>query len=363
MVVGPRFMRSSPIGIINSPWVGAMTVGVSLASLLSPSQAQSPSAPVRSEAAAQMLLDERTAGCAVCARMTREVIPGEFVDDAHQIACAVCHHPHVRRTDEGWQAVCSSPDCHPRAWTRTIFHRLDPEVFVDCQNCHKPHIWRVDGSDCLSCHESFVESAGMIPVSQVHGVREFSHAIHDHLDCSRCHRSVEKHAELLISDRAQCMECHHGAEAGVDCTACHRAGIVGPRSIPETFAFAQSMEARTRAFPFSHDRHQTLPCTECHAEGGSRTDVDCARCHTQHHRAEAQCSICHETPAAGVHSLSVHEMQTCSGSGCHRDGLAFDPMPQDQRNICAACHTNMQDHHPDRPCSQCHVMPPREEAR
>jgi hypothetical protein len=332
--------------------IAAVMVGAAIV-LLSQSRAQTPSA----SAEAQALLDERTAGCAVCARMARDVLPGQFFEDAHEFACAVCHHPHVRRTEEEWRAVCSSPECHPRAWTETVFHRLDPKVFVNCQNCHTPHIWKVNGPDCASCHAAFVESSIAIPVTQVAGVAQFSHATHDHLDCSRCHRSVERHAAMTLSDRSDCMECHHGPEARADCAVCHRPGSVAPRALPVNVVLATSTNPRTRSLSFSHDRHSSLPCSECHSGGGSRVQVDCARCHEQHHHPEAQCSTCHETPGPGAHSLSVHETQTCSGSGCHREGLAFDPMSREQRNICAACHTEMLTHHPGRPCAQCHLLP------
>jgi len=321
--------------------------------MLSHSRAQTPSA----SAEAQALLDERTAGCAVCARMARDVLPGQFFEDAHEFACAVCHHPHVRRTEEEWRTVCSSPDCHPRAWTETIFHRLDPKVFVNCQNCHQPHVWKVNGPDCASCHAAFVASPGAVAVTQVQGVRQFSHTTHDHLDCSRCHRSVEEHAAMLLRDRDDCMECHHGPEAGVECAACHRPGSLRARALPVQVSLAGSATPRARSLPFSHDRHSRLACSECHSAGGSQVEIDCARCHEQHHRVEAQCSTCHQTPAARAHPLSVHETQTCSGSGCHRAGLSFDPMPREQRNICAACHTDMVAHHPGRPCAQCHLMP------
>lgn len=333
-----------------------LMVGIPLIVSLSQSRAQTPQG--RSDA--QALLNERTAGCTVCERMARDVLPGQFFEDAHEFACAVCHHPHVRRTEEEWRAVCSSPDCHPRAWTETIFHRLDPEVFVNCQNCHQPHVWKVNGPDCTSCHASFVEMPRPIPVTQVEGVEEFSHAIHDHLECSRCHRSEEKHAEMILTGRADCMDCHHGPEAGVDCAACHRAGSVPPRTLAMDVRLASAVGSRS--LPFSHDRHSSFACGECHS-GGERAEVDCTRCHQQHHRLEAQCSACHQTPVPSAHPLSVHETQTCSDSGCHRQGLSFDPMPPEQRNICAACHTEMQSHHPGRACSQCHFMPPREEAR
>ena len=42
---------------------------------------------------AESILAERTAGCEVCRRMANDILPGEFVRDAHEIPCSECHHP------------------------------------------------------------------------------------------------------------------------------------------------------------------------------------------------------------------------------------------------------------------------------
>lgn len=310
-----------------------MAGAILLILVLAPSRAQSPSAGEETGRAAQELLDERTAGCAVCARMTRDVLPGQFFHDAHEFACAVCHHPHVRRSDEQWRAVCGMPECHPRAWTETVFHRIDAEVFVDCQNCHKPHVWTADGRDCRSCHQATLEPGVLVETPGVRGEEAFDHARHQHLGCDRCHRSEEKHAVLTMTDGGQCMDCHHGPEAGVDCSACHQAGPAGVHQIPVVFAFDVAEDLRSRDLPFDHGLHGRFACTECHSTGGRRASTDCRRCHDDHHGADATCATCHEAPAAGAHALAVHETRTCGGSGCHTREHAFDPMPEEQRNL------------------------------
>ena len=90
------------------------------------------------QAAADSLLSARVEGCTVCARMTQDILPGEFIEDAHEFQCGVCHHPHVSHTAEEWMATCTSSGCHARAWNESVMHRIDPAVSDPMDAKHSP---------------------------------------------------------------------------------------------------------------------------------------------------------------------------------------------------------------------------------
>lgn len=331
------------------------------------------SPPATSNVPLDALLASRTGGCAVCERMARDVLPGQFVHDAHKIDCAKCHHPHVQYTAEEWKDKCSSPECHPQAWTRTVFHRVDPDVFIDCTNCHKPHVWTANGEDCLSCHEDIHGPEGNVAASAVQGAETwrnvprtteeprttlFSHESHDDLECSLCHRSETQHAEFVQTDATMCMDCHHGPEAKVSCSACHAQGEVPKRiSYQATLQLSVWKAPRTRTLGFEHSIHSSLSCEQCHQQPGSKSVVACGTCHQQHHHPEAKCVTCHAAPPEDVHPMSVHTTRSCAGSGCHTRVVSSIP---DERNYCLACHQDMTDHNEDRNCTSCHVLPKRD---
>lgn len=303
------------------------------------------------------LLESRVEGCTICARMVENVSPREFLDDPHEFACASCHHPHTKKSAEEWRRTCQSSGCHPRAWTRSIYHRLDPEVFQDCRNCHGAHVWTVDGTDCASCHADIHGPEGTVPATDVAGVETFRHDLHEDFDCATCHRSEVRHAALLVTEKSQCMDCHHRGDHGMECASCHGSELAAatrPRAVD--LRLSVWPESRSRRLPFDHERHRGLDCASCHDPGADfALAADCASCHQEHHRLEADCVTCHTAPADDAHGLAVHETRTCSGSGCHQRG--FETMPL-QRNFCVSCHQEQIAHYPGRDCASCHKIEP-----
>ncbi len=299
---------------------------------------------------------DRTEGCATCAEMLERVPADELHEPAHDFACAGCHHPHEERTRAQWRQTCYTSDCHPRAWTETVFHRVEAEVFVECMNCHVPHRWSADGDDCQSCHGNLAGPAGDVPAPGVAGAERFPHARHPDLACRECHSTTERHAALVMTEVETCMSCHHGPEAGVDCATCHGGALTGVRRVNATLEIAGT--EYTRRLPFDHARHAELPCEQCHAGANALSaGADCAGCHENHHRAEADCAVCHSGPPANAHVLEVHADRTCAGSGCHGEGsgvLALDF----RRNQCLSCHEAQQDHEPGLSCAGCHKLTP-----
>ena len=306
---------------------------------------------------ADSVLAARTAGCEVCQRMARDVLPGQFLHDAHDIPCADCHHPHVKRTDEQWKQICYS--CHPKAWTKSVMHRLDAEVFQVCTNCHKPHVFSADATDCASCHDKGPEETVVVgSFADADGNVTFDHERHSAFDCAACHVTRDRHSNLLLKSTADCMACHHDPKQARNCSSCHGSQALAA-AIPVTFenAFARSAEPRSRTLEFRHEDHAGRACADCHAQDGTnRVKVDCATCHTEHHPVTADCATCHQAaPPSSAHDFEVH-WTGCDESGCHTGaGLT---MPAKNRNWCASCHTDKRDHYPQGgDCVTCHLLP------
>jgi len=294
----------------------------------------------------------RTEGCEICRKMAETLPATEFSHDAHSFACRVCHHPHTQKTVEEWRATCTTSSCHPRAWTYTVFHRVDANVFVKCTNCHGVHTWTLKGSNCLDCHGAFVDSSRAIKVSQVAGVTTFNHAPHRSLECARCHRSDRRHAEMVLQSSADCAACHHQGRSSTPCMTCHaKRDLAFSRTEAVPLALSVWDTPRSRDLPFPHGRHTGLPCNTCHAEGGERAQADCATCHEAHHSALATCTTCHAAPPADAHDADVHEAEC---TDCHAKG------PQrarpDTRAFCLTCHRAQTEHNPGKVCADCHKV-------
>ncbi|TPW16766.1 MAG: hypothetical protein FD129_629 [bacterium] len=267
-------------------------------------------------------------------------------------SCKPCHDPNKpapNRERDGWLPTCTTAGCHPRAWNETIFHRVDPEVFKDCINCHVPHVWKAVGADCLSCH-----GTGGTRVAKA-AMAAFPHERHASLECATCHESRDRHATLLVTRKEQCQACHHGPPAVASCTTCHSAADrTGQRAVGATMKLSGNTPPRERTLKFDHARHEDLDCGACHGDpigGGAR--VDCRECHHDHDRPDAACGACHRDPPEKVHSILVHETG-CAAAECHsRNGLESIAPP---RELCLACHSYAVDHQPGKACASCHLV-------
>ena len=299
-------------------------------------------------AAQQGGTDPRIGECLDCRELLAGA-PDDFAHDPHDFACAECHHPHGTEAQRDWKVTCQTSGCHERAWTETVFHRLDAEVFSDCRRCHLPHSWKAVGSDCGSCHEDVHGERGDVRTTAVAGMSSFSHARHREYECSLCHDSSAKHAKLVMTDRASCLECHHGSSFSDRCDRCHGNGPDAPRDVSLAMSIAGTFSPRE--LRFDHSAHSVLECTECHGGAGEvNTSASCASCH---HDAQARCETCHEAPGADAHDLAVHGLGSCER--CH------DASPADARvrGICTSCHTaQVGDHYSDRECVACHKVDP-----
>lgn len=337
-------------------------------------------------------------------------------DEPHDQVCSACHNPHEQDTPAQAVETCATVGCHNDVQELSAFHRgLDHPTVQDCTTCHVAHEFRLDGDDCLSCHQDIYEDVGsggpvahasppvqgrrgagahpsppqgpfvvglgappvaMSPVGTGAFVQEaaqevgqapflaggevvFRHDNHREVSCTDCHDSTDRHGSLTLTSLADCRSCHHVAPAAGDCTTCHDTSVLGPEEIvarawPMTFSTG---DAVLRDVPFVHADHADADCGECHQDDLDRAPRvgECNNCHQEHHEAPnaVRCMTCHEEPAPAAHTVESH--LGCTGAGCHLDPpLARTPR---NRSACLACHQDLTDHRPDGECVECHALP------
>jgi nitrate/TMAO reductase-like tetraheme cytochrome c subunit len=309
-------------------------------------------------------------------------------DDPHGGTCASCHNPHAQATPREAAETCATAGCHQDPESVTPFHRgLDEGVVSDCLYCHQAHDFRVDGSNCLACHQDVLGQGGAsADRSPTPGAPEavsfaaripsggsrflhaparpamaqeqpgFDHEEHRAVPCADCHSSDQEHGALTVTTVTDCRSCHHSAEVAADCSTCHAepGGAGGVLQVRRTLDLSVGRRP-DRALPFDHGVHAGETCATCHAEGPDRSaaTADCASCHQPHHEAARDCASCHAPAAPGAHRVETAHLG-CGGAGCHQD-LPFTSVAR-TRTVCLVCHQDQRNHRPDGDCAECHAM-------
>ncbi|HEU5183001.1 MAG TPA: hypothetical protein VFU01_00440 [Gemmatimonadaceae bacterium] len=329
------------------------------------------------------LLVPRQTECLACHEMRERLADFDPEAEPHQAVCGACHNPHEQESPEAAFQTCANSGCHARADTITPFHRgISATALADCAQCHKAHTWHSDATQCLSCHRGILQDqplqrarpsagarqeipSGIVlrpvafqqqqqqPRSTTAGAPDISHRVHREVTCTACHRSGDRHGELTVRTERDCQSCHHSADRTTPCAECHQAAeLRATPNVPVRFAVSARSDVETRDVPFRHSWHTDVTCATCHTESITRASTaDCASCHTEHHRAQADCRLCHR-PAKADHNRQAH--LGCAGSGCHtmRQPLAL----QETRNVCLTCHVDMVNHKGRRECAGCHEV-------
>jgi hypothetical protein len=255
-------------------------------------------------------------------------------------------------------------------------HRgLSPRVQRDCIGCHPAHNARIvsAANQCAVCHV-----AGRRPVADGMATRavagrvsaslSFRHDTHRQVTCTACHETQQEHSTPPAMALATCRSCHHTERAGRSCLSCHeRTDVAAVRTqVTRALDITVGKLARPeRVLPFDHALHLTQDCQACHAGNGlarSAAAVNCAGCHTDHSRPDANCSACHRQPPAGAHTRAAH--LGCGGAGCHQQAAGTMLELPRTRSLCLACHRDRTEHEPGSVCVSCHALPqPRGNAR
>lgn len=219
------------------------------------------------------------------------------------------HQLHVEENE----TECSS--CHEAAETsQTGKDNLLPDMET-CGDCHDVE----DDENCGMCHSDIEEPLEVIRIEEYNA--KFSHEVHitAKFECSDCHLGIEKKetpsAPVSLLSMSECMNCHSGKSAPVECSACHMPEEdLKPASHTINFAHAHSDLAKIGMDEMSSgmrcvDCHQQSFCQECH-EGENLDQTTHPLNYEFTHALEAQgkekdCSVCHQ------------DRQFCNS--CHRD--------------------------------------------
>jgi hypothetical protein len=179
-------------------------------------------------------------------------------------------------------------DCHSMGAGHGALRVRD---VTDCRGCH--HVTERANRPCSHCHEPeelgaiVYQRERVLPLSVADApVRrriDFSHAIHEEVECTACHADGPS---LAVPD-LDCGTCHeeHHVDTRSECMTCHRPAPPG----------AHPLEV-----------HETCSGSGCHVdppfEVPPRTRVACLWCHedkADHHPEEASCVACHFLEARG----------------------------------------------------------------
>lgn len=359
--------------------------------------------------------------CTSCHEMETLFADYDPLRDPHDARCGACHNPHEQERPELALRSCTDAGCHARPDTLSTFHiGLPDSVTNECTECHRPHVWSLDGDDCASCHADIATAAAlgprdtervatghrMPPHTRVHlaatgyahgeaGVRSppseetetnphppaeiaaplaplpdaaatmtrqeaFTHRQHATVECTACHSNRTRHGEVTVRTQSECFECHHATRtAGAQgCGGCHSQAELGRvRQVSAPLRMTVWDAERVRALPFDHDAHGNLRCVDCHGGGiRQRVQTPCASCHEDHHPQAAS------TDCAACHEEHREDAHTAEvhTEGCTGSGCHTEPRytrMERTREFCTVCHQEMVDHEPGQLCMNCHLVP------
>jgi len=293
-------------------------------------------------------------------------------DEPHEGRCATCHDFSTQPTPAAAARTCVG--CHGSPATLTPMHRgFSPRVQRNCIGCHPPHDVRIRtaGTMCGFCHATGgqLPAHGSTPAPEVPrrvtATLMFRHSPHRQQPCTACHAPKLEHTETPVMTVATCQSCHHSAASGSstqECLSCHRqARVAAVRTqVTRTLDIRVGKLVRPeRVLPFDHSLHLGTECSTCHMGAGPELAAaasDCDSCHAPHSNPDAACSSCHEQPPAGAHTRAAH--LGCDGAGCHQRVPEGVRQQLRARPGCLACHGDRAEHHPDRNCVECHLLPP-----
>ncbi len=343
-------------------------------------------------------------------------------DEPHRAVCSTCHNPHTQTTPHQAVETCAQSGCHDNVETLSPFHRgLNHRDVEDCTTCHKAHTFRVQGDDCLACHQDIFQrrepGAGdsasatpgrtasaapvavpaAVPMSDPvpgvrfatldltippglyrHGARSsgdvavrespaqatpgrrqvvFQHADHRTVACTECHSSSDRHGAVKLQGIQDCRSCHHQGPTSNQCQNCHVPGSLNGTAL----SIDKEMDLSVAPQPIMRE----LPF-----DHGNHQRVECSTCHgsgLQRPVDQTACNSCHEDHhQATAQCTSCHVQPPASAHtatahvGCTGSACHVTPPFQGvprQRNACLVCHQAQQDHQPGRECVVCHVLP------
>lgn len=242
-------------------------------------------------------------------------------------------------------------------------HRVHAELMIDCVDCHTAAPTSRSSfdnllamkSDCALCHD--VSNDCQLCHFEDRYVRfektdpdlYFNHQLHYQtlgISCQTCHANVEQTDYATAEHmpiKANCMPCHDGGQAAMDCESCHRDTKTLMPASHMVANFEREHKRVVRAGAFQAECascHMQTFCQDCHEtaglvfsqegftrstplyspEGAGRQSLSAGRVHDLNYRfthgidarsKRTQCQTCHE-----IESFCAD---------CHFDGAGIAP--------------------------------------
>ncbi len=305
--------------------------------------------------------------CFTCHEM-REKLEGAGLDrDPHNANCGICHDPHTQDKASGAIKSCATSECHANADTLTAFHRGLPNHALDkCTSCHTAHTWKVESTDCLTCHKGiFRDRSPAAAIGARAGGERGGGTLPAALPTSAAvRRPVVAPPATMRGNGPSALD--EERELPVPW---REANLVVPDPLRQRAP--QHAEA-----PFPHARHRSVACTTCHSSRSTHGEVivrDAMACQGCHHARtqRAACTACHDTlqlakaipvevsirvSASISASMSASESASVNGkrgATVRRRTLTF-AHARHATLACAACHGDDVNRTPVKTCESCH---------
>lgn len=352
--------------------------------------------------------------CFTCHEM-REKLEARGLDkDPHDAKCGICHNPHEQEQAGAAIKSCATSECHANADTLTAFHRgLPDHALDDCTQCHVAHSWKVESTDCITCHRTIFDDrtparsllrraaaatgairrgdASSPPMSAVapyvpHGVAPTGR------DATRSPAATPPtpptpplgtplttpHAAPHAAPSP--VRVSQGRSTASRSVPAHPAQPTAPRvrrsgpsaddgalegrpwwsdDAPQAVTPVQQGAPRPSGAPFQHSRHRAVACTTCHSnarEHGALIVRDAASCQACHHAPtqQSECSACHAAAAIAPARPTTVSMRVSARDTTITRTLAFEHARHTTQS-CATCHAESVDRTVIKDCAGCHV--------
>jgi len=262
-----------------------------------------------------------------------------LADISVKSSCLTCHGAHTARLPEV-PDLCAS--CHGDVLAG-LFAGAD--IMRDCRSCHEMHSWEYQPGACGVCHGDKLEST---PAS-LGFKRECTNCHQPHgwsaegMECTMCHGDIPDQIPAELADyKSDCTMCHqvHTWRPNLDdCTICHSDVVEDAARIEqeryEKLKEQLTAEDKLEELPDGPEPHLKRQCTLCHQPHEWKIDLDAF-----------DCTVCHGEMESGLHYVEGHK--DCAN--CH-GGHTWQPR---DREICAMCHSDREEHYPGMDCVECH---------
>ena len=299
--------------------------------------------------------------CTSCHEMSDKFSKYNFAADPHKGGCGSCHNPHKQVEPKESYKTCATAQCHANADTLTAFHRgLGGHALEDCGTCHKPHTWKVQGTQCLDCHKTIYQDRPSL--------RHLLKPSRASAKTASAMTQAGPSTVLLASDPSRRLS-HRSPRRALH-RALHRAATVAnaswvqqapaPTVKPAAPSASQATippaaPADTATFP--HSRHKSVKCAECHGAGDYHGQLKFTApdgCRGCHHAAaqKSACAKCHAT-APKPRDVSVTLNVTPRKAPVTR-GLPFRHEVHGKLE-CAKCHGTDANKTVVQSCTSCHA--------